>query len=355
LGHLQPQRDIGGNVGVFLEILEWFDETGEEMVHRLPAEGSADIKFGAQLVVRESQEAIFYTGGQVADRFGAGRHTLSTKNLPILTQLLSLPWGFKSPFRCEAYFINRKTFTNLRWGTREPVIFKDRRLGLVRLRAHGQTSFRIIDGERCIHDLIGTQGSFSTHDATDYLRELIISRLNDFLGENLESVFDLPAVYDEMGEAVAKKLQPDFGKYGLELEDLFITSITPPEEVGSMVDSQGGMTLAGDMPRYIQYQAARSIGNPEAGGSNGAQTMLDAGVGMGLGMMMPSILKGAGAVTASKMNCPKCKAEVEGGAFCSACGAALEANARCGSCDAEMAADARFCGQCGEARGDDGN
>lgn len=302
-------------MGVFLEILEWFDESGEEMIHRLPAEGSADIKFGAQLVVRESQEAIFFTGGEACDRFGGGRHTLSTKNLPLITQALSLPWGFKSPFRCEVYFINRKTFLNLKWGTREPVVFRDARLGMVRLRAFGQTSFRVSDGERFLNEMVGTRASFHTEDATEYLRDVIVARLNDYLGENLQSIFDLPALYDEMGEAVGRKLQPDFGKYGLELEDFFITAITPPEEVANMVDSQGSLALAGDLPRYLQYQVARSLGSAPGEGN----TMIDAGVGLGLGMMIPNMLNQAAAATTPCADCgvamgPQAR-------FCSACGA----------------------------------
>jgi len=278
-------------VSVLMEILEWFDETGEEMVHRLPAEGSTDIKFGAQLIVRDSQHAIFFVGGKARDKFDAGRFTLSTKNLPLITRALSLPWGFESPFRCEVYFVNRKLFTNLKWGTREPVIFRDRELGLVRLRAHGQISFRVADGEKFIHELVGTRGSFSTWDATDYLRDVIVARLNDYLGENLSSVFDLPAAYDEMGADLVGRLGPEFEKYGLGMDDFFITSITPPDEVQQMVDSQAGMRLAGDMASFMQYKAARSLG--EGGGQGGggaAGGMVEAGAGLGIGMMLPQMM-----------------------------------------------------------------
>jgi membrane protease subunit (stomatin/prohibitin family) len=307
-------------MGVFLEILEWFDESGEEMAHRLPQEGSADIKFGAQLIVRESQDAIFWRDGKAHDHFASGRHTLSSKNLPLITQALSLPWGFTSPFRCEVYFISRKTFVNLKWGTREPVVFRDAKLGLVRLRAFGQTSFRIADAKRFINTMVGTRASFTTHDATDYLRDVIVARLNDYLGENLATIFDLPAIYDETGAALGRKLAPDFEKYGLALEDFFITAITPPEEVAQMVDSQGSLALANDLPRYLQYQVARSLSG--GGGQPQGNPMLDAGIGLGLGMLMPSLLGGVAALTAP---CKVCQAAMPQQArFCAACGAPRE-------------------------------
>jgi len=341
-------------MGIFLEILEWFDETGEEMAHRLPAEGSADIKFGAQLIVRESQEAIFFSSGEVQDQFGPGRHTLSSKNLPILTQALSLPWGFTSPFRCEAYFLNRKTFTNLKWGTREPVIFQDRRLGSVRLRAYGTTTFRIAEAELFLRQLVGQRGSFSTHDATDYLRDVIIARLNDYLGENLESVFDLPALYDETGEELKEKLTPDFAKYGLELEDFFITAITPPEEVASMVDAQGGLSLVDDMPRYMQYQLARALQRGPGSGEGAGSPAMDASMGLGIGMLVPGMLaNSATGLASARVECSGCHAQVASSPFCSACGVPLGTVATraslCGDCGESVPEDAKFCPACGSA------
>jgi membrane protease subunit (stomatin/prohibitin family) len=321
-------------VSILMEILEWFDETGEEMVHRLPPEGSTDVKFGAQLIVRESQQAIFFASGRARDRFEPGRFTLSTKNLPLVTRALSLPWGFESPFRCEVYFVNRKLFTNLKWGTREPVAFRDRELGLVRLRAHGQISFRITDGEKFIAELVGTRGSYSTWDATDYLRDVIVARLNDYLGETLDSVFDLPALYDEMGAAMVGRLGPEFEKYGLGLADFFITSITPPDEVQQMIDSRAGMNLAGDMAGFMQYRAARSLGQGDgATGSSGAGGMVEAGAGLGIGMMLPQMMSQQNQATSSA------SATATATAFCTHCGHGLQASDR-------------FCGGCGEpARG----
>ncbi len=341
-------------MGIFLEVLEWFDESGEEMAHRLPPEGSADIKFGAQLIVRESQRAVFFNGGKVRDVFGPGRHTLSSKNLPLITRALALPWGFTSPFRCEVYFLNEKTFTDLKWGTREPVIFHDRRLGSVRLRAYGQTTFRIVDPEPFIHKLVGTQGSYTTSDLTDYLRDVVIARLNDYLGENLDSVFDLPALYDETGVALKEKLEGDFSKYGLELVDFFITAITPPEEVASMVDTQGGLALVDDMPRYMQYQLAKAIRKGPGEAEGGSQTM-DAGMGLGLGMLVPGMLAGGlkSATAQATVQCPACHASVAPSRFCSSCGHALKpveaVDSVCAECQEKLPKGASFCPSCGAA------
>ena len=153
---------MGNSNAVFLEIIEWFDETGSEMVHRIPESGSGDIKYGAQLIVRESQAAVLFYGGKALDVYGPGRHTLATGNIPILTRALSAPWGFESPLRAEVYFVNMKEFTDLKWGTRDPVAFRDSQLGLVRLRAFGILNMRVAQPVLLINTLVGTQGMYTT-------------------------------------------------------------------------------------------------------------------------------------------------------------------------------------------------
>lgn len=182
-------------MAVFLEVIEWLDDTGRTMIHRIPEKGSAEIKMGAQLVVRENQAAVFFRDGKAYDILGPGRHTLSTMNLPLLTKVLSLPFGFTSPFRVEVYFANTKIFTHLKWGTKEPVAFKDSELGLVRLRAFGTYTMRIAQPLLFINTLVGTQGIYDTDQIDDFLRDVVVSRVNDLLGELLDTVFNRNFAY----------------------------------------------------------------------------------------------------------------------------------------------------------------
>ena len=161
---------MGMNNVIFLENIEWFDESGKQLVHRIPEEGSGEIKLGAQLTVRESQAGVLFYKGKACDAFGSGRHTLKTANIPVLTKILSIPWGMNSPLRAEVYFTNMKIFPNLKWGTRDPVAFRDSELGLIRLRAHGVFNIQVIQPVLFINSLVGTMGKFTTEEIEEYLK-----------------------------------------------------------------------------------------------------------------------------------------------------------------------------------------
>lgn len=274
-------------MSLLIEVLEWMDPTGSELVYRIPQEGSADIKVGAQLIVRDSQQAIFFKDGKAADRFSVGRHTLTSWNIPLLTKILSFPFGFTSPFRAEVYFFNLKTFIDMKWGTKHPVAFKDSELGLVRLRAHGAYSMRLADPVQFLNTVVGRQSLYTRENIDDFLRDVIIARMNDMLGERLDSIFNLPAKYTELAEDFKGIVRGEFTKYGLELVDFYISSITPPDEVAKMIDERSGMEAVGNLDKYLKYQMAKGLGNSGAGSEAGSAMAMMAGVGM----MMPNMMK----------------------------------------------------------------
>ena len=339
-------------MSILMEVIEWVDPTGEEMIYRIPQDGSADFKMGAQLIVRDSQLAIFFKSGHAADVFSTGRHTLSTLNLPILTRLLAFPYGFKSPFRAEVYFVNQKVFTNMKWGTKHPVTFRDNQLGLVRLRGHGAFTMRIAEPVLFLNSIVGRQSRFTTDEIQDYLRDVIIARLNDLLGEKLDSVLDLPAKYTELAGEFKGIITGEFAKYGLNLVDFYISSITPPEEVGKMIDQRSGMEAVGNLDQFLKFEMAKGLGTPAGPASAGAGI----GMGAGVGLMVPGMLSRVFAPEQTELRrepvatvtCPVCHTDTpEQSRYCYRCGHSMVKQNICPSCSRELPTEAKFCLHCG--------
>lgn len=340
----------------FLENLEWFDDTGRELVHRIPENGSGEIKYGAQMTVRQSQAGVFFYKGKAIDAFGPGRHTLKTANIPVLTKIASIPWGMSSPLRAEVYFVNLKVFTNLKWGTRDPVAFKDSQLGLIRLRAFGILNMQVVQPVLFINSMVGTQGIFTTTEIEEYLNNVIVSRFNDYMGETLDSILNLPAKYEDVAEGLAKRLKTDFGRFGLGLADIYINSITPPPEVQQAMDDRSRIGLFDDMNKLMQLKAAMAMEKAsEAEGASG-------GMGTGLGIMMPAMFakyftagedKSGKTGEKESVNCPECANPIAQDArFCPSCGHQQLVFARCGNCGKNLTPNSSFCPRCGHPSGE---
>jgi len=359
-----------------LEIIEHHDPTGEEIVYRFPPQGSTDIKLGAQLVVQESQEAVLFRDGKALDVFGPGRHTLSTQNIPLLGKVIGAPFGGESPFRVSVVFVNKRTFLDQKWGTREPVVFRDSELGMVRLRAFGNYAYRIGDSQLFVNTVVGSQGLFDTDRLKDFYRDVIVSRLNDLLGETLKTIFDLARYYDELGTAAKARLAEDFAKYGVDLTDFYINSITPPDEVQEKMDERSAMGAVGDMNTYMQFKAAQAIQDAAEGGGEGggaASSGMGLGLGAGFGAMMPGMITNAmnqagqgggqapggaapvaagSAAVATGGFCSDCGTQMPQGAkFCPGCGKAQE-NSGCSGCGQPVPDGAKFCPNCGTKQGE---
>ena len=334
---------------VFLEVIEWFDESGKELVHRIPESGSGEIKWGAQLTVRESQAAVFFYQGKAYDAFGPGRHTLKTANIPILTKALSIPWGMTSPLRAEVYFANMKVFPNLTWGTRDPVAFRDSELGLIRLRAFGVFNLRILQPVLLINSLVGTQGVYTSAGIADYLNRVIVSRFNDYMGGQIDTIFNLPARYNELSDGLAKALESDFSQFGLGLTSLYINSITPPPEVQKAIDDKSKLGIFDDLNKLLKMKAALALENASQN-----QGQAGAGMGMGMGFIMPAMFADAfkpastAPAAAEEAKCPDCGQPIPHEArFCSACGHQIVIIQKCPYCAKNLPANARFCTACG--------
>ncbi len=267
--------------GEFIDIIEWLDPTSDTLVWRFERYGN-EIKYGAKLVVREAQAAVFINEGQLADVFGPGTHTLETENLPILSTLQGWKYGFRSPFKAEVYFANLRQFTDLKWGTKNPVMLRDTEFGGVRLRAFGTYAMRIKDPARCLLQIVGTDGRFTTGEIKEQLRNLIVTRFTDLVAESRIPILDLASNYDELGRYVQEKLGPEFEEYGLEITKFLVENVSLPPEVEQALDKRASLGIVGNLQAYTQFQAAQSM--EKAAENPGG--LAAGGMGMGMGFAM---------------------------------------------------------------------
>jgi membrane protease subunit (stomatin/prohibitin family) len=270
--------------GELIDIVQWIDDTNDTMVYRFERYNN-QIKFGAQLTVREGQTAVFVNEGKIADVFQPGMHTLETKNLPVLSTLQGWKYGFNSPFMAEVYFCSMRQFTDLKWGTMNPIMLRDAEFGPVRLRAFGTYVVKVSDPQVLIRQIVGTDGRFTVEEIVNQLRNLIVSRFAEIAGQSKIPVLDMAANYGEMGDFLTKKIAPEFQTYGIELTKLLVENISLPPAVEEALDKRTSMGVVGNLAAYTQFNIANSI--PDAAKNPGGLAAAGAGLGMGMAMAAP--------------------------------------------------------------------
>lgn len=336
--------------GQLVDVIEWKEESRDTLVWRYDC-GGKEIMMGAQLTVRESQQAVFVNEGKIADIFDPGMYTLETANMPVMTALKSWSYGFKSPFKSDVYFLNTRRFMDCKWGTANPVMMRDSEFGMIRLRAFGIYAFRIADATAFLREVLGTSGLLTAEDVEGQIKRTIVSALSDILAQSGIPALDLAANYDELSELALQSISPRLEDIGIRLESFAIENISLPPEVEKAMDKRTSMGVAGDLNKYAQYQAAEAL--REAANNPGAA---GAGVGMGAGMAMGQMMAGmmnaqpAAQTPAQQQNAARCIAcghvLTPGAKFCPECGASQ--NPVCKGCGAKLAPGAKFCPECGQ-------
>jgi len=274
-------------MGEFIDVIEFTDSSNNTLVWRFERHGN-EIKNGAQLTVRESQVAVFVNEGKIADIFGPGMYTLETKNLPILSTLKGWVHGFKSPFKAEVYFVNTRRFTDLKWGTKNPITMRDAEFGAVRLRAFGSYVMRVVDPGTFVREIVGTDDHFTTEEVSEQLRNMVVARLPQILAESGIPMLDMAGNQEQFGQFIANKLKPEFMGMGLELVQLLIENLSLPPAVEQALDKRTQMGVLGDLSKYQQFQAAEALAAAaQAPGGAAAQ-----GMGLGMGMAMAGQMAG---------------------------------------------------------------
>ncbi len=344
----------------FIEVIEWLDSTQDTMLYRFPVAGQ-EIKNGAQLIVRESQAAVFVFEGQVADVFVPGRYTIEGGNTPILSKLGAWKYGFNSPIKSEVYFVNTKQFTDMKWGTSSPIMLRDADFGIVQLRAFGGYSMRVADPAEFIKQIAGTNAQFQTDDIEGQLKRAIVTEFTDAIGELKIPALELASQYKEIGEKIRGSINDEFKSYGLEVTKFYVESVSVPEEVQAAINKRASMGALGDAQTYMQFQAADALRDAAQNEGGGAGLGAGLGAGFAVGGQMANVFgQQAGGGTqgaaqppaAATVPCPSCgKPNAVGVKFCSDCGGKMEiAKVPCIKCGAELREGAKFCSECGTSQ-----
>ncbi|MBS1818492.1 MAG: SPFH domain-containing protein [Acidobacteria bacterium] len=249
----------------FIEIIEWNDDSRDTLSYRWP-DNDKEIKNGAQLIVRESQNVQFVYLGQFADLFGPGKYSLTTDNIPILSRLQGWKYGFESPFKADVYYVITRVFTGNKWGTSNPVMMRDQDFGIVRVRAFGTYDFRIVEPAKFLKEVAGTDNHFRLDEFADVMRSRLVSSFSEALATAKVPVLDMATRYSELGEALLPVLNPILkGKYGLEMTSFVVENVSVPPEVEAAIDKRSSMAAVGNLNDYVKFQMAQGMAS---GGSS---------------------------------------------------------------------------------------
>jgi excisionase family DNA binding protein len=273
------------------DVVEYPNEMADEIVHRFPEQGIADLRIGSQVIVRESQNAVFFRDGRALDTFGPGRHTIVTANIPKLVDLIGKLFNERTPFTAEVYYVSMKEFADRKWGTPQPIIVRNPGVGLgvALLQGFGSYSFQVSDPQQFITQVVGAQGIYRTQDIENRLRVMLLSKLQDLLGESTKArnVLDLIGLTEELGSGVRAKAQDDFLALGLTLKSFYIGNLKPSEKSAEELRQMGML----DINVYTQLQAADALRDAAQNESGGAGLTAGIGAGVGLGQVITDALR----------------------------------------------------------------
>ena len=272
------------------DVVEYPKEMSDEIVHRFPETGVADLRIGSQIIVRESQNVVFMRDGRALDVLGPGRHTITTANIPLLVDLVGKAFGERTPFTAEVFYVSMKEFADRKWGTPQPIIVRNPGVGLgvALLQGFGTYSFKVADPQQFVTQIVGAQGYYRTGDIENRLRTMLLSKLQDLLGETTasKSVLDLIGLTDELSSGVRAKAQDDFKAIGLQLISFYIGNLKPSEKSAEELRAMGML----DMQTYTQLQAADAMRDAAQNPNGGAGLTAGIGAGMGIGNVLGSTL-----------------------------------------------------------------
>lgn len=273
------------------DVVEYPSEMADELVHRFPESGVADLRFGSQVIVRESQAAVFFRDGRALDVLGPGRHTITTANVPLLTNLIGKLFGDRTPFTAEIYFVSMREFADRKWGTPQPIIVRNPGvgLGIALLQGFGTYSFQVSDPQQFVTQIVGQLGTYRTADIETRLRMMLLSKLQDVLGETTSksNVLELIGLTEELSAAVRAKAQDDYLAIGLALKSFYIGNLKPSDKSAEELRAMGML----DMQTYTQLQAADAMRDAAQNPSGGAGLTAGIGAGMGIGNVLAGSLQ----------------------------------------------------------------